>query len=189
MSELIEVLLDLSRLGRGDLHRNAVDLSGTAGDIAENLKKAQPDRNAEFAITAGLTAAGDERLLRVALENLLGNAWKFTCKKSGCRIEFGALERGMRNSPIPSGQTPGKMNNTPAIEQKTIYYVRDDGAGFDMTYAGKLFTPFQRLHTTQEFPGTGIGLATVQRIIHCHGGKVWAEGEPGKGATVYFTLG
>lgn len=182
MGQLIEDLLNFSRVSRGDFHLTAVDLSTMAGEIAGNLKKANPEREAEFVISAGLIAEGDERLLRVALENLMGNAWKFTGRTSRCRIEFGALAWGARNA-----DCGGK--NAPASEQgKTIFYVRDNGAGFEMSYADKLFTPFQRLHNAQEFPGTGIGLATVQRIISRHGGKVWAEGEVGKGATMYFTL-
>lgn len=182
MGQLIEDLLNFSRVSRGDFHLTAVDLSAMAGEIAGNLKKANPQREAEFVISGGLLAEGDERLLRVALENLLGNAWKFTGRTSRCRIEFGALALGARNA-------EGKRKGAPAVEPgKTIYYVRDNGAGFAMSYADKLFTPFQRLHNAQEFPGTGIGLATVQRIISRHGGKIWAEGEVGKGATMYFTL-
>lgn len=182
MGQLIEDLLNFSRVNRGGFHLTAVNLSTMAGEIAGNLKKLNPEREAEFVISDGLIAEGDERLLRVALENLLGNAWKFTGKTSRCRIEFGALAWGARNADCG-------RKDAPATEQgKTIYYVRDNGAGFEMSYADKLFTPFQRLHNAQEFPGTGIGLATVQRIISRHGGKIWAEGEVGKGATMYFTL-
>ena len=131
-----------------------------------SFRQTQPERQVEFVIGKGLTASGDRQLLRVALVNLLGNAWKFTGKRQQARIEFGTTQNGDRKT----------------------YFVRDNGAGFDMTYASKLFSAFQRLHDTTEFPGTGIGLATVQRIIHRHGGSVWAEGAVGEGATFYFTL-
>ena len=166
MGELIDDLLTLSRVTRGDLCRETLDMGSLARRIAGELEEAQPERRVDFAIAEGLTAEGDERLLRIVLENLLGNAWKFTSKHPQARIEFGATEQ----------------NGT------RVFFVRDDGAGFDMSYAGKLFGPFQRLHAIDEFPGTGIGLATVQRIIHRHGGRVWAEGEVERGATIYFTL-
>jgi light-regulated signal transduction histidine kinase (bacteriophytochrome) len=127
----------------------------------------QPKRKVEFVITPGLIGRGDEKLLRVALTNLLENGWKFTGNVPETHIEFGIIEK----------------------DGKKAYFVRDNGAGFDMTYADKLFKPFQRLHTYIEFPGTGIGLASVQRIIQRHGGQVWAEGKKGEGATFYFTLG
>ena len=130
------------------------------------LKETQPERQAEFVIHEGLVANGDARLLGVLLENLLGNAWKFTSKHSSARIEFGATQ----------------------YEDKPVYFVRDDGVGFDMAHADKLFDTFQRLHAQSEFPGTGIGLATVRRIVHRHGGQVWAEGKTEEGATFYFTL-
>jgi len=166
MAGLIDDLLNLSRITRGELRREAVDLSAQARSVAEQLRQAQPERQVEFHIADGLTAEGDPRLLRIALENLLGNAWKFTGKTDPAVIEFGLRrERG-----------------------EAIYFVRDNGAGFDMAYAGKLFGAFQRLHDVREFEGTGIGLATVQRIIRRHGGRVWAEGESGHGATFHFTL-
>ncbi|WDT80058.1 MAG: PAS domain S-box protein [Candidatus Manganitrophus sp.] len=167
MGELIEDLLNLSRITRSEMHQKPVDLSSLAKTIAEELQHSEPGRKVTIVIRDDLKTSGDPRLLRIALENLLGNAWKFTLKRPVATIEFGRIER----------------------EGKTIYFVRDDGAGFDMAYADKLFAPFQRLHSLSEFPGTGIGLATVQRIIHRHGGKVWAEGEVEKGATFYFTLG
>lgn len=167
MGELIEDLLNLSRITRSEMHQKPVDLSSLAKTIAEELQHSEPGRKVTIVIRDDLKTSGDPRLLRIALENLLGNAWKFTMKRPVATIEFGRIER----------------------EGKTIYFVRDDGAGFDMAYADKLFGPFQRLHSLSEFPGTGIGLATVQRIIHRHGGKVWAEGEVEKGATFYFTLG
>lgn len=166
MSQLIDDLLELARLTRSEMHRAPLDLSALAGNVATELQQAQPERAVEFSIAPGLTASADPHLLRVVLVNLLGNAWKFTSKQPRARIEVGSV----------------------AHEGTTAFFVRDDGAGFDMAYAGKLFGPFQRLHGQQEFEGTGIGLATVQRIIHRHGGRVWAEGQPGRGATFYFTL-
>jgi light-regulated signal transduction histidine kinase (bacteriophytochrome) len=138
-----------------------------AQSIIALLRATQPDRQVEIVIQPDLKTRGDPRLLRIALENLLGNAWKFTSKVPLARIELGT---------------------TGTEDDRTIYFVRDNGAGFDMTYSDKLFGPFQRLHAATEFPGTGIGLATVQRIIHRHGGRVWADSTVGKGATFYFTL-
>jgi PAS domain S-box-containing protein len=166
MGQLIDALLKLSRTTRSEISRENVDLSALAKNIAQELRDSQPERQVEFDIADGLSVDGDAWLLRIALENLLANAWKFTGKQSRALIEFGASE----------------------YEGTCPYFVRDNGAGFDMTYADKLFGAFQRLHRTNEFPGTGIGLATVQRIIHRHGGRVWAEGYPGQGATFYFTL-
>jgi PAS domain S-box-containing protein len=167
MAELIDALLSLSRVTRAELLREPVDLSAMAQAIATELQRHEPQRQVDFVIADGLEASGDARLLRIMLENLLGNAWKFTAQRSQTRIEFGAQSQ-------PDG--------SPA------FFVRDNGAGFDMTYANKLFGAFQRLHGMNEFAGTGIGLATVQRIIHRHGGRVWAEGTVGHGATFYFTL-
>ena len=166
MGLLIDGLLNLSRLSRSEIVRGTVDLSLMAHDIAADLRKAQPGRAVEIVIAEGLTDEGDERLLYVLLQNLLGNAWKFTGKVANARLEFGVNQ----------------------IDGGKAYFVRDNGAGFDMAFAGKLFRPFQRLHDTVDFSGTGIGLATVQRIVHRHGGRVWAEGEGGRGATFYFTL-
>jgi signal transduction histidine kinase len=175
MTLLIDALLELSRQSRGEMRSARVDLSAVAKGITEELAKTGPERKAGFIVAEGITVTGDPVMLRAALENLLGNAWKFTFKCEAPCIEFGAFECGMKNAP--------------SIEQgKTIYFVRDNGAGFDMTYADKLFAAFQRLHSAEEYPGIGIGLATVRRIIHRHGGRVWAEGEPGKGAAFYFTL-
>jgi light-regulated signal transduction histidine kinase (bacteriophytochrome) len=168
LTELIDDLLMLSRVTRTEMNQDtSVDLSGLAQSISEQLKSAQPARQVEWVIQPGTRVDGDANLLRIALENLLGNAWKFTSKVPAARIEFGTV-----------GTEDGK----------TIYFVRDNGAGFEMAYASKLFGAFQRLHKTSDFPGTGIGLATVQRVIHRHGGRVWAEGEPNRGATFYFTL-
>ncbi len=167
MGQLIDDLLTLSRVTRSDMHLESVDLSRLASHIFTILQQSQPDRQVEFVIPAGMVAQGDLHLLNVVLENLLNNAWKFTCKQTQSRIEFGMT---MQASGIP------------------IYFVRDDGVGFDMAYADKLFGPFQRLHAMNDFPGNGIGLATVQRIVHRHGGRVWAEGALEQGATFYFTL-
>jgi light-regulated signal transduction histidine kinase (bacteriophytochrome) len=159
---------------RTTLSRQGVNLSALAKEIAKELKNSQPQREVEFFISEGLKAHGDERLLKVALENLLGNAFKFTSKEARATIEFGSTS---------SSSSSGGEEGSP------IYYVRDNGAGFEMAYSAKLFGAFQRLHNPEEFEGTGIGLATVARIVHRHGGRVWAEGEVGKGATFYFTLG
>jgi signal transduction histidine kinase len=166
MGQLITALLDLSKRTRGEMKRVPVDLSLTAKAAAEELARAQPERKADFVIAEGITVSGDPAMLRAAVENLLENAWKFTGKRETARIEFGVDRR----------------------DGNDVYFVRDNGAGFDMAYANKLFGAFQRLHAGSEFPGIGIGLATVQRIIDRHGGRIWAEGEPDKGATFYFTL-
>jgi signal transduction histidine kinase len=166
MGQLIDDLLKLSRVTRAEAYHEPVELSALAQMVATDLQQQEPERQVEFVIAEGLIAKGDARLLRVVLENLLGNAWKFTAKNPRARIEFG------------SARNNGNL----------AYFVRDDGVGFNMAYANKLFGAFQRLHSATEFEGTGIGLASVQRIIHRHGGRVWAEGEVEKGATFYFTL-
>ncbi len=166
MSALIDDLLNLSRVTRSEMYRERLDLSAVVKSIAVDLQRGAPSRNVTFVITEGLTADGDSRLLRVAIENLLGNSWKYTSGHSSARIEFGFHQANGRSA----------------------FFVRDDGAGFDQRYSDRLFGAFQRLHSMTEFPGTGIGLATVQRIIHRHGGEIWAEGEVEKGATFYFTL-
>jgi len=166
MGDLIDDMLQLSRLSRGEIHRQDVDLSAMAGEIAAELKKSAPERDVVFELAPGIVVNGDAVLLRAVLDNLLGNAWKFTSKTEGAKIAFGAQESN----------------------GKKVIFVRDNGAGFDMAYADKLFAAFQRLHSALEFEGTGIGLATVQRIIHRHGGEIWAEGEVGKGATFYFGI-
>lgn len=167
MQRLIDDLLNLARLAGGEMRREKVDLGGLAQTIAAELSQAHPDRSVEFIITRDLAADGDPHLLQVALENLFNNAWKYSSKHRTARIEFGLTEHG----------------GTP------VFFVRDDGAGFDPSYAHKLFAPFQRLHSDSEFEGTGIGLATVQRIVHRHGGSIWAEGGVERGAAFYFTLG
>ncbi len=166
MGMLIDDLLRLSRVTRAELLREWVDFSMLVHKVAAELRQTEPARQVEWLIQDGVVVHGDAQLLRIALENLLGNAWKFTSLRQGARIEFGVLEQG----------------------GECVYFVRDNGAGFDRRYADKLFGPFQRLHATEEFPGTGIGLATVQRIAHRHGGRVWGEGEVGKGAVFHFTL-
>jgi len=165
MDRLIEDLLKLSRVGRAELTRRPVDLSKLASGIAESLRASASERCVNFQIDPSLRASGDERLLRVVLENLLANAWKFTCKQAEAHIQFGF-------APAPT----------------EAFFVRDNGAGFDPAYAGRLFGVFQRLHSEKEFAGTGVGLATVQRIVNRHGGRVWAEGTLGGGATFYFSL-
>ena len=166
MGQLIDDMLMLSRVTRSEIKSGVVDLSTLAKQISAELQMTQPQRQAVFIIAPGAVVNGDATLLRIVLENLLGNAWKFTSKHQSARIEFGVTE----------------------YEGKPAYFVRDDGAGFEMPYADKLFVAFQRLHKLTEFPGTGIGLATVKRIIIKHGGQVWAQGEVEKGATFYFTL-
>ncbi|HYC00983.1 MAG TPA: response regulator [Candidatus Limnocylindrales bacterium] len=163
MAQLIEDLLKLSRLGRQQMNREPVDLSQLCQSIADSLQLAEPARKVQFEIAQNLRANADARLARVALENLLGNAWKFTQERPDARIELGRMPDG-------------------------TFFVRDNGAGFDMAHADKLFRPFQRLHGSEDFPGTGIGLATVHRIIQRHGGRIWAEADVGSGATFYFTL-
>ncbi len=166
MAALIDDLLHLSRVTRTELHWAPVDLAAIARTSIGVLQRAEPDRAVDVVIADGLATSADPKLLAIAFDNLLGNAWKFTSKRDRARIEVGTkLEAG-----------------------RPVYYVKDDGAGFDMKYADKLFGVFQRLHSELEFPGTGIGLATVQRIVHRHGGRCWAESVVGQGATFYFTL-
>jgi len=166
MGRLIDEMLNLSRVSRSKMKREPVDLTVMAADVADELRQRDPDRHVDLHIAENLKAQGDPQLLRIALENLLGNAWKYTSKRSQATIEFGIRDD----------------------DGKSSFFVRDDGAGFDMQYVGKLFTRFQRLHGMTEFPGVGVGLATVQRIVGRHGGQIWAEAAPDKGATFYFTL-
>jgi len=166
MGTLIDDLLNLSRVTRTDIKLQRADLTAIVRSIAAELKKNQTKRQVEFRIEEGLEAFADSHLIVIALENLLGNAWKFTSKRESACIEFGKTH----------------CNGTPA------YFVRDNGAGFDLAYADRLFGAFQRLHDKNDFPGTGVGLATVQRIIHRHGGRIWAESAVERGATFYFTL-
>jgi PAS domain S-box-containing protein len=166
MAQLIDDMLNLSRVSRGDMTIQHVDLSNLAQKVAEDLKAGNPKRDVDFKIQRDVEAMGDGRLLRIVLENLLSNAWKYTSKHPQAHIEFGARWQA----------------------GEYAFFVRDDGAGFDMQYADKLFGAFQRLHSSKDFPGTGVGLATVHRIINRHGGRVWAEGIEGQGATFYFTI-
>jgi len=166
MDRLIDDLLKLSGLTRSEMHRTPVDLSALARIVADELQQAEPGRRGEFVIEPEMVVQADANLMRVVLENLLGNAWKFTGKQPVAKIEFARATR----------------------DGEPAYFVRDNGVGFDMAYVGKLFNAFERLHTTTDFPGAGIGLATVQRVIHRHNGRVWAESEAGQGATFYFTL-
>jgi len=166
MSQIVHELLQLAQVGASELKREPVDLSRLAESILKKLQAAEANRAVEWKITPGLAAQGDYQLLRSAFEHLLGNAWKFTGRKDRARIEFGVETQAGR----------------------PIHFIRDDGVGFDMAYADKLFSPFRRLHSQDAFPGAGVGLATVQRIIHRHGGLVWAEAAKDQGATFYFTL-
>jgi len=166
MGILIDDMLKLSRVTRADMKREPVDLSAMVRKISFELGRSAPDRQVEFQICPDIKVECDPYLIQVVMENLISNAWKFTGKNRFARIEFGQK----------------------VADGKSVYYVKDNGVGFDMKYAAKLFSPFHRLHTMSEFPGTGVGLATVQRIVQGHGGKVWAEAEVDKGATLYFTL-
>jgi signal transduction histidine kinase len=166
MAHLIDDILELSRITRKELRREAVDLSALVRDVVDELRRTEPGRNVTVTVADGIKVNGDPKLLQVALENLLGNAWKYTSRVEHPSIEFGTKMEG----------------------EKTVYYVKDNGIGFDMRYAEKLFHAFQRLHSSQDYEGTGIGLATVQRIVQRHGGDVRASSEPGKGASFCFTL-
>ena len=166
MGTLIDSLLQLSRVTRFDIQREPVDLSQLATLVFREIQAGDPQREVKWIAQAGVTAEVDPRLMRVAFENLIGNAWKFTARKPDATVTFGSSPQN----------------------GKTVYFLRDNGAGFDMAYVDRLFTAFQRLHGERDFKGSGIGLATVSRIIRRHHGSIWAEGEPGKGATFYFTL-
>jgi light-regulated signal transduction histidine kinase (bacteriophytochrome) len=166
MGHLIDDLLQLSRVVRVELTRRTFDLGALAAEVASDLRTLQPTRQIDVCVGPLGTVDADPRLVRIVLENLLGNAWKFTSEREGARVEVGAAERdGLRT-----------------------FYVRDNGVGFDPTLAHKLFQPFQRLHSEQAFEGTGVGLSVVERIIRRHRGRVWAESIAGRGATFYFTL-
>jgi PAS domain S-box-containing protein len=166
MTRLIEDLMTLSQVSARDVNYDKVNLSTLAGEVISELAKTDPDHKVAITVEPEMITYGDRNLLRIVLSNLLGNAWKFSSKAAEPKIEMGVTEQNNKN----------------------VYFIRDNGAGFDMNYADKLFKPFQRLHTASDFSGTGIGLSIVQRIVHRHGGRVWAEGKPGEGATFYFTL-
>lgn len=166
MEQLIEDLLNLARVTKVEMHRESVDLSAVTRRIVDELRQREPERAVEFAIAEGAVVHGDAHLLRVAMDNLIGNAWKYSSYKSPSRIEFGIRPD----------------------EHGRVFFVRDNGAGFDPRSTQRLFQPFQRLHAVSEFPGTGVGLATVQRILQKHGGRIWAEGVVNQGATFFFTL-
>ena len=175
MAVLTNALLRLSQVTHWELQYQSVDMSVLAQEIIAKLKQATPQRQVEVAIRPKLVVQGDRELLNIALENLLGNAWKYTSKKSNARIEFGWSD------------SKDKILNLPRFSSNNVvYFIRDNGVGFDMNYADKLFNPFHRLHTATEFEGTGIGLSTVQRIIHRHNGQILANAAPEKGATFYF---
>jgi signal transduction histidine kinase len=166
MAQLIEDLLNLSRVSRGELQPQEIDVAEIARQVVQDLRHREPDRAIEVSVWEGMHAYGDARLVRVALENLICNAWKFTSRTGRPQNEIGRVRDGNRDT----------------------FFVRDNGAGFDMAYSNKLFGAFQRLHSVNEYQGTGIGLATVQRIVHRHGGRIWADARPGKGAVFFFTL-
>jgi light-regulated signal transduction histidine kinase (bacteriophytochrome) len=166
MSSLIDDLLNLSRIGRSELTARPIDLSQIAAEAAAAVRERHPTRAVQLEITPAMQVNADPRLLRIALENLLSNAWKYTARSPHARVSIG----------------------TQAGEHGPVYFIRDNGVGFDMKYADKLFVPFQRLHPDAEFPGNGIGLVTVQRIVARHGGRIWADAKPDEGATFYFTL-
>jgi signal transduction histidine kinase len=167
MSKLIDALLDLSRVSRAEMNLQRIDLGAEVSNIAKELKRTGPERDVRFVIQQPVWALADPTLIATVLQNLLDNAWKYSSRRDDAVIEFATM---------PAGDAP------------VCYYVRDNGAGFDPAFVDKLFTPFQRLHTPGEFPGTGIGLASLRQIVERHGGQVWAEGAVGEGATFYFTL-
>src|SRR3989475_13210504 len=166
MTSVFDGLQTLFRLTSGEIHREPCDISAMASEIVEEIRAADPERNVQVGIAEGLTVSADPRLARILLTNLISNAWKFTAKEAAARVEVGAE----------------------VVEGCTRLFVRDNGVGFDMSYAHKLFGAFQRLHSSDEFEGTGIGLANVRRIVHRHGGRVWAEAAVDRGATFYFSL-
>jgi PAS domain S-box-containing protein len=195
MARLIDDLLHLSRVTRTEMYRQTVSLTALAEHVVTGLRQLEPKRQVEIKIAPDLKASGDERLLRIVLDNLLSNAWKFTGKNPSARIEFGVQEWTGQDTATANGNSNGNGGSAGAgagagkvRAGEKVFFVRDDGAGFDMQYAGKLFGAFQRLHSGDDFPGHGVGLATVQRIVNRHGGQIWAQSALGEGATFYFTL-
>jgi light-regulated signal transduction histidine kinase (bacteriophytochrome) len=166
MNLLIDAFISMARISRAELRIEKINLSRIAEEVLGFLRSANPARKVEAVIAPGLECHGDERLLRIALENLIGNAWKFTARKESARIEVGATQQ----------------------DGAQVFFVRDNGAGFDRSLAHKLFRAFERLHHTSQFEGLGVGLSTVHRVIEKHAGRIWAEGEEGQGATFYFTV-
>ena len=167
MSGIIDDMLSLAKISRQEMNRVEINLTSLAGSVVAELRHAEPERNVNVIIAEDLKTHGDAHLMKIALSNMLDNAWKYSRKIPDAKIEFSVIEKN----------------------GERIYYVRDNGAGFDMAQAHRLFAPFQRLHSESQFPGTGIGLAIVNRVIERHGGRIWAESEVGKGAAFYFTIG
>jgi signal transduction histidine kinase len=183
MTRLIDDLLNLSRISRQEMQRLQIDITGLAHSIVSELREADPGRTVEVTIADGLTAFADRRLAEIVLSNLLGNAWKFTSKTKKARIEFGVVEN-------PPGEFTAEGDSFIGISPSgTVFFVKDNGAGFDPDHSEKMFRPFHRLHSDREFDGTGIGLTIVDRIIRRHGGRITAQGRVGEGTTIYFTLG
>jgi len=198
MSQLIDAMLAMSRSSKRELEKQTVNLSAMARVISQELQQKDPGRQVEFTIADNLKVQGDRIMLETVMENLLHNAWKFTGRSAAAKIEFGMVECGAAIDKAECGTEPTRQEacgprNELLLERegqgRAVYYVRDNGVGFDMHHADKLFKPFHRLHSDKEFEGTGIGLATVHRIISRHGEKIWVEAAPGQGTTLYFTLG
>jgi hypothetical protein len=184
MNKIIEDLLLLSKVKKHELILDSVDLSAIVIEIILNLKYRQPERKTDIIIQPEIIVKGDASLLRIALENLISNAWKYSSKKEKSCIEFGFISGNIDDHKTKFSLPQCSLYN----DLKNVYFIRDNGAGFDMEKADKLFTPFQRLHYDADFEGTGIGLSIVQRIIQRHGGLIWCEAKPNQGATFYFTI-
>gem|GEM_PF-7120874 len=189
MGKIIDGLLNLSRMTRIELRYQKTSLTKIAEEIIQSLRKREPQRYVKFFIQAGLEAMGSAGLLLIALENFLANAWKFTSRELRARIEFGAMAPDGELEPGSGDESNEGANEDSKSRTSPVYFVRDNGIGFDMSYSHKLFSAFQRLHSEEEFAGTGVGLATVKRVIDRHSGTIRVESQPGKGTTVYFSLG